>query len=209
MLYIRLHVKVKSTTHFHERGQKPDQFLITSKEPPHSMSKFRHDFKSYLVDTCNRKDRVSIGKYAEEYFRSNIIRSKHSGTQLMSMERLYSCLSNREQKNKHCKITLFTSSDAEQISCGPTCTLPGGWSSQIEFLVDFLLAFNSSDKIDNLDLNIRIHPNISSYHPNDLMRQVSLFDKSRCKVYLPDDPCDSYELVTQSDIVISMDLQFH
>lgn len=194
----------KITTHFHERGQRPDKFLITSKEPPHSMSKFLEDFKTYLVDTCKSTDRISIGRHSEEYFRSNIINSKHSASQLLNSKSLFNCMSNRSRTSNKYKVTLFTSSDAEQISCGPTCTLPGGWSSQIEFLVDFILAYKSCDNLKNLELNVRIHPNISSYHPNDLMRQANLFDSvSNCRLYLPDDPCDSYELATKSDIIIS------
>ena len=53
-------------------------------------------------------------------------------------------------------------------------------------------------------MNVRIHPNISCYHAEDLQRQISLFERvGNCKLYLPEDECDSYELASKSDIVIS------
>jgi len=192
------------TTHFHERGQNPSKFLLTSIEPPHSMDKFLLDYKSFLLEHLMSSASIKIDGCSENYFRNNIKLSKHPALKLVNNKDLFNCLGKRRRLSDKFNVTLFTSSDAEQITSGPTFTLPGGWSSQIEFMVDFVLAYKFSTNIENLNLSVRIHPNISSYHKDDLMRQLSLFDSlSNCKLYLPDDSCDSYELASESDIVVS------
>ena len=192
------------TTHFHERGQKPTQFLITSKDPPHSMKKFVEDIKSYMTNICEEEELKLSGTDAEEYFRRNMINSKHSADRFLKSKKLHNSHFRERKTTQKYEISLFTSSDAENITSGPTCTLPGGWNSQIEFLVDLMLAFNTRCTGEEVILNVRIHPNISCYHAEDLQRQISLFERvGNCKLYLPEDECDSYELASKSDIVIS------
>ena len=189
------------SAHYHERGQSNNSYLITHDNPPHSLNAFQKAYFEWL--RSGYPNLPDIKGTALKLFKNFIENSPFINDDEIVKNYQYNMFAERLLQNRGSKLkyTLFTSSDAESISSGHANHPPGGWWSQAEFLLDFMLCYRNY--IDNIDLTIRIHPNMANYASADLERTNNILSIAPCRIVQPYINESSYQILAESDIVFS------
>lgn len=96
------------------------------------------------------------------------------------------------------RFVYYTSSDDEYAAVTDVYT-PGPWPNQLAAVKDLI---DASDGYDDLELVMRIHPNMAIKSDAEQQRWLSLMGRN-LRIIAPNDPVDSYALSDSADIVIS------
>jgi len=100
------------------------------------------------------------------------------------------------------KVTFFSSSDSEIITAGPDNFGYNAWSSQFDAFIDIIHIIKKFQS--ELELTIRLHPNLLNYSSSDRDRWCNLLSCIDDIRYIPpSSTLDSYSLACDSDIVLT------
>lgn len=178
----------------HERGCDTHHFQVFVNRLPHDIEYMQQRMRQAWNDAVEKPDRDRI---AATWFTDRVARVErnwHSFVKHQSLGRLP-----RNWNSGLRNVSIFTSSEDEFVSIGESWRNPL-YENQVEALRQIIADLASLANPPHL--YVRIHPNLRTVN-NDYSRQLLDLKAPFATVIPPNDPTDSYELLKQSDQIVT------
>ncbi len=183
-------IETKTPYLIHERGATKDLFTANP-HMPHDFEKVKHRMAEAWVNRSVGS--VDLAKTFFQKKRDGFADGRKSFT--LNQRKGHLDFAKKEKK----LIAYFSSSDDEYASVGDIVKWER-WPDQlsaVRALIDIVR--NSAE----MELVIRIHPNMAQIHADELSQWINLDLPINANLLLPDDQTDSYELIDRADVVVT------
>lgn len=190
--------KTGTSCWLHERGCDGQHFELFKNHLPHDIdaidAEIRRIWNAAGVEANSTSSREQIGA---QWFLDRVNRvetSWHSFTKHQQTGLLPNCWDSR-RKN----VAIFCSSDDEFVAIGDAWR-HSLYSNQVEAIGKIANSMLTADPA--CQLYLRVHPNLTNVQ-NERKRQMLALTCPNLTVIQPDAPIDTYQLMCQSDVVVS------
>jgi predicted glycosyltransferase len=179
---------------FHERGCDIYHYWITEYKPFDVLK-----FEEECMETWNRlHDKFSAKEIGKNWFHKQRFGLQNTRYNYVNKSNIGNI--NFEIPNTKRIVVFFTSSEDEMIVLRDLLSW-NRWESQEKAVLDLIEVCN---KIEDIFLIIRIHPNMDNKEKSAMRFWLDLKDKYlNVKFVLPKDPVDSYTLMDKSNFVVT------
>lgn len=185
--------KVKEITYYtHERGADNYKYMLRKNDIPHSIDYTSHEIKKFWKNNDPKKEVL-----AEKFFSERIDGIEQNWFSFSKEQK-----SNYLPHNFDCSkinISIFNSSMDEYETIPDFKNLI--YDNDNEGIESICKSFEG---YDNIHFYLRVHPNLKNMN-NTQMREIRRIDNNfrNITVIYPEEKIDSYELVRQSDAVLT------
>jgi len=180
-------------TLFHERGANKDLFFL-EEFVPHDVLKVQRSLLNRWSEACVQ-NRANAENVATNFF-LNSKAGKEIGWKSYIQKQKVNALPNLTKNKKI--VSYFSSSDDEYAALRDLYVWKY-WDNQYTAVLDLIKACQA---VGNIDLHIRLHPNLQSKDPEDVQKWLDLRKISGINVIPPESEIDTYRLLEESDIVV-------
>lgn len=180
-------------TLIHERGSNKNKYEVYDFFP-HDMAKIQDKILASW-ETSNSKNKSIVGT---QFFLNQ--RNKKESYWETFLKYQKSGYLPFQKNTKKRLISFFSSSDDEYAAVGDLANW-GSWIDQ-KNAVQELIKVIANDL--SINLIIRLHPHLAEKDKNDLLWWLNLKLPKNVSLILPSDPTDTYSLIEQSDVVLSV-----
>lgn len=180
-------------TLFHERGANKDLYFLEEFVPHDVLNIQKNLIKRWNV-ACNL-NKTNAETIATEFFLNSRAGKEIGWKSYIQMQKAGALP--RLQSGK--KIVSYFSSSDDEYAALRDLYVWKYWDNQYSAVLDLIRACQA---IGNIDLHIRLHPNLQNKDPEDIQKWIDLTSLSGINVILPDSEIDTYRLLEESHLVV-------
>lgn len=179
---------------YHERGANQNLFFL-EEFAPHDALSIQKKMIAQWYDAFD-KNRLSAEETATDFFLSSRSGKEIGWKSYIKNQKINTLPSLAITKKI---VTYFSSSDDEYAALRDFYVWKY-WDNQYSAVLDLIKACN---EIGNIDLHIRLHPNLQNKDPEDVQKWLDLEILYGVDVISPESEIDTYRLIEKSDIVVA------